>query len=164
MTRTIKFYLYCIYLGFMKRDCVICGIWLHRCRSCLQQKDARQGEGFCQWEQQPQVLWGRGGSKRDSWVPRCLCEWLRQLDAAAGCRWCGRPSPPGPYLSTVWGPLPALAYACPEDSPRHLPCYLLSVVQEKVKWSERESHSVVFDSLRPHGLYVEFSRPEYCSG
>ena len=27
-----------------------------------------------------------------------------------------------------------------------------------------ESRSVVSDSLRPHGLYVEFSRPEYWSG
>ena len=35
--------------------------------------------------------------------------------------------------------------------------------------NERESLSVLFDSLRPHGLYspvqsVEFSRPEYWSG
>ena len=31
--------------------------------------------------------------------------------------------------------------------------------------SESESHSVVFNSLRPHGLYtMEFSRPEYWSG
>ena len=31
---------------------------------------------------------------------------------------------------------------------------------------ESESHSVVSDSLRPHGLYspLGFSRPEYCSG
>ena len=32
----------------------------------------------------------------------------------------------------------------------------------EVKW--RESRSVVFDSLRPHGLSMEFSRPEYWSG
>ena len=30
--------------------------------------------------------------------------------------------------------------------------------------SESESGSVVFDCLRPHGLYMEFSRPEYWSG
>ena len=30
--------------------------------------------------------------------------------------------------------------------------------------SESESHSVVSDSLKPHGLSVEFSRPEYWSG
>ena len=156
MTRTIKFYLYRIYLGFMKRDC---GIWLHRCRSCLQQKDSRQGEGLPVGAAAPGALGARG---LKAWHLSAAV--LVQMAAEAGCHWCGRPSPPGPYLSTVWGPLPALAYARPEDSPRHLPCYLLNVVQEKVKWSERESHSVVSDSLRPHGLYVEFSRPEYCSG
>ena len=30
--------------------------------------------------------------------------------------------------------------------------------------SESESHSVVSDSLQPHGLCMEFSRPEYWSG
>ena len=30
--------------------------------------------------------------------------------------------------------------------------------------SESESHSVVSDSLQPHGLSMEFSRPEYWSG
>ena len=30
--------------------------------------------------------------------------------------------------------------------------------------SESESHSVVSDSLPPHGLSIEFSRPEYWSG
>ena len=29
---------------------------------------------------------------------------------------------------------------------------------------ESKSHSVVSDSLRPHGLSIEFSRPEYWSG
>ena len=29
---------------------------------------------------------------------------------------------------------------------------------------ESESHSVVSDSLQPHGLSMEFSRPEYWSG
>ena len=31
-----------------------------------------------------------------------------------------------------------------------------------IQWSE--SHSVVSDSLQPHGLSMEFSRPEYWSG
>ena len=30
--------------------------------------------------------------------------------------------------------------------------------------SQNESGSVVSDSLRPHGLSMEFSRPEYWSG
>ena len=30
--------------------------------------------------------------------------------------------------------------------------------------SESETGSVMSDSLRPHGLLVEFSRPEYLSG
>ena len=32
------------------------------------------------------------------------------------------------------------------------------------KESESESHSVMSDSLGPHGLSMEFSRPEYWSG
>ena len=32
------------------------------------------------------------------------------------------------------------------------------------KWSESESHSVVSNSLWPHGQFMEFSRPEYWSG
>ena len=38
--------------------------------------------------------------------------------------------------------------------------------KELVNWekSESESHSVMSDSLQPHGLSMEFSRPEYWSG
>ena len=36
--------------------------------------------------------------------------------------------------------------------------------QREGKWSESESHSVVSDSLRPHGLSMEFSRLEYWDG
>ena len=32
------------------------------------------------------------------------------------------------------------------------------------KWSESKSHSVVFNSLWPHGQFMEFSRPEYWTG
>ena len=36
--------------------------------------------------------------------------------------------------------------------------------QHSVKESESASHSVMSDSLQPHGLSMEFSRPEYWSG
>ena len=39
-----------------------------------------------------------------------------------------------------------------------------SAAHKDISISESESHSVVLDSLRAHGLYMEFSRPEYWSG
>ena len=44
------------------------------------------------------------------------------------------------------------------------PIAILLVSYLYVHESESESHSVVSDSLRLHGLSMEFSRPEYWNG
>ena len=71
--------------------------------------------------------------------------------------WSGLPFPPGdlpdPRMEPTSSASPALADR-----------FFTTEPPGKPKRTQSESYSVVFNSLRPHGLYLESSRSEYWSG
>ena len=102
--------------------------------------------GYCLWEKNLCIRTGQSYKREGAFVP----EWPRRAEALPTCIQTGRKDH---ILPGRWSLKPGFVLA---GWP-----WMSQLTSEPPY--ESESRSVMSDSLQPHGLSTEFSRPEYCS-